>query len=220
MSEELFPTRHKKNPKVVYTTCKLCGNETPENQCQNGMCRDCLNKGDVYRCKKCGKEIIYTNYQKYVKNAKRFDVCSECFEYGNKVRIRQVCVDCGQQFDITNNQYDFYTNKGFEIPKRCKSCRDTKKNRSYSTIAGYSSYSSSKGISSSNHSNGGSGSFCFISTVICKYLGKSDDCNELSTLRKYRDTWLRNQPNGQKLIAEYYNTAPLIVSKLETSKKF
>lgn len=41
MSEELFPTRHKKNPKIEYATCKLCGNEIPENQCQNGICRDC-----------------------------------------------------------------------------------------------------------------------------------------------------------------------------------
>lgn len=130
MSEELFPTRHKKNPKIEYITCKLCGNEMPENQCQNGICRDCLNKGEVYRCKKCGKEILYTNYQRYVKNAKRFDVCPECFEYGKKVRLRKKCVDCGKEFEITNNQYDFYTSKGFEIPKRCKSCRDAKKNYS------------------------------------------------------------------------------------------
>lgn len=128
MSEELFPTRHKKNPKIEYATCKLCGNEIPENQCQNGICRDCLKKGEVYKCKKCGKDILYTNYQKYVKNAKRFDVCPECFEYGNKVRIKKKCVDCGHEFEITNNQYDFYTSKGFDIPKRCQSCRDAKKN--------------------------------------------------------------------------------------------
>lgn len=155
MSEELFPTRHKKNPKVEYTTCKMCKNEVPENQCQNGICRDCLNKGEVYRCKKCGKEILYTNYQKYVKNAKRFDVCPECFEYGNKVRIRQNCVDCGRPFEITNNQYDFYTSKGFDIPKRCKSCRDAKKNRSYSSSGGYSS-STTRHTSSSSINNSSS----------------------------------------------------------------
>lgn len=130
MSEELFPTRHKKNSKLEYTTCKLCGNEVPENQCQNGICRDCLNKGEVYRCKKCGKEIIYTNYQKYIKNAKRFDVCPECFEYGNKVWKKKKCVVCGCKFEITNNQHDFYKSKGLDIPKRCKSCRDAKNNSS------------------------------------------------------------------------------------------
>lgn len=219
MSEELFPTRHKKNPKFDYTTCKLCGNEVPENQCRNGICRDCLNKGEVYRCKKCGKEIIYTNFQKYVKNAKRFDVCPECFEYGNKVRIRQNCVDCGQQFEITNSQYDFYASKGFDIPKRCKSCRDAKKNRSYGSSDGYSSQTT-RHTSTSSGSSGNNGSFCFISTVICEYFGKRDDCAELNTLRSYRDNWLRNQPEGQQLIAEYYNNAPIIVSKLKSSAKY
>lgn len=153
MSEELFPTRHKKNPKVEYITCKLCGNEMPENQCQNGICRDCLNKGEVYKCKQCGKEILYTNYQRYVKNAKRFDVCPECFEYGNKTRIRKKCVDCGHQFEITNNQYDFYTSKGFDIPKRCKLCRDAKKNYSYSSSGGYSSQTTRHTSASSNNSS-------------------------------------------------------------------
>ncbi len=158
MSEELFPTRHKKNPKIEYITCKLCGNEMPENQCQNGICRDCLNKGEVYKCKKCGKEILYTNYQKYVKNAKRFDICPECFEYGKKVRIRKKCVDCGKEFEITNNQYDFYTSKGFEIPKRCKSCRDAKKNYSYSSSDGYTSQTT-RHTSSSGHDSSGMNSF-------------------------------------------------------------
>lgn len=163
MSEELFPTRHKKNPKVEYITCKLCGNEIPENQCQNGICRDCLNKGEVYKCKKCGKEILYTNYQRYVKNAKRFDVCPECFEYGNKVRIRKNCVDCGHQFEITNNQYDFYTSKGFDIPKRCKSCRDAKKNYSYSSSDGYSSQTTRHTSASSNNSSSTKYIFDFVS---------------------------------------------------------
>lgn len=127
MSEELFPTRHKKNPNVEYVICKICNNEVSENQCKNGICRDCLNKGKVYRCQKCGKEILYTNYQKYVKNAKRLDVCPECFEYGNKVKTMQKCIDCGCQFEITNNQYDFYNSKGLDIPKRCKLCRNAKK---------------------------------------------------------------------------------------------
>lgn len=221
MSEELFPTRHKKNPKVEYTTCKMCGHEAPENQCQNGICQDCLNKGEVYRCKKCGKEMLYTNYQKYVKNAKRFDFCPECFEYGNEVRIRKQCVDCGRRFEIINREYEFYIDKGFDIPKRCKSCRDDKKNRSHSSSGGY--YSQTTRHASSSYSSGSSGcnsSFCFISTVICEYFGKSDDCAELNTLREFRDNWLRNQPEGPQLIAEYYNNAPLIVSKLKASADY
>lgn len=122
MSEELFPTRHKKNPKIEYVICKLCKNEVAEDQCKNGICRECLKKGEVHTCKKCGKEILYTNYEKYIKNSKRFEVCQGCFNHGNEVRIYQTCVDCGKKFEITYNQYDFYVNKNLSIPKRCKSC--------------------------------------------------------------------------------------------------
>ena len=207
MSEELFPTRHKKSSNVEYTTCKLCGNEMPENQCQNGICRDCLNKGELYKCKKCGKAILYTNYQKYVKNTKRFEICQECFEFGNKVKLTRRCVNCWKKFEITNKQYDYYTSNGLDIPKRCKSCRDHKKGRLNTFNAR---------INTSKNS----GSFCFISTVICEYFGKPDDCSELNSLREYRDKWLRNQPDGQLLIAEYYNNAPIIVSKLKASVDF
>ena len=220
MSEELFPTRHKKNPNVEYVICKICNNEVSENQCKNGICRDCLNKGKVYRCQKCGKEILYTNYQKYVKNAKRLDVCPECFEYGNKVKTMQKCIDCGCQFEITNNQYDFYNSKGLDIPKRCKLCRNAKKNTPYETDGRYESQETRYYTSSDSGHSGGSGSFCFISTVICEYFGKSDDCVELNKLRNYRDNWLRNQPDGSQLIAMYYNNAPLIVSKLKTSSNY
>lgn len=160
MSEDLFPTRHKKNPKVVYATCKLCGNEVAENQCQNGICRDCLKKGDVYKCKKCGKEILFSNYQKYVKNAKKHDICSECFEYGYQVRMTPCCVDCGRSFEITNSQYDFFKGKGFDIPKRCPSCREAKKAGSDGRT-----YSSS---SSSNYSSGNNGFFSFIGGLFGK----------------------------------------------------
>lgn len=211
MSEELFPTRHKKNPKVAYTTCKLCNNEVAENQCQNGICRECLKKGEVYRCKKCGKEIIFSNYQKYIKNAKRYDTCQECFERGNQIRMTQTCIDCGRTFDISNNQYDYFIGKGLDIPKRCPQCRKIKKNRSYEN-----SYSSSY-TSSTTKSNG---SFCFISTAVCDYYGKDDNCKELKILRNYRDNWLRNQPDGQLLISEYYNKAPLLVSLLKTSQYY
>lgn len=204
MSEELFPTRHKKNPKIEYVICKLCKNEVAEDQCKNGICRECLKKGEVHTCKKCGKEILYTNYEKYIKNSKRFEVCQDCFNHGNEVRIYQTCVDCGKKFEITNNQYDFYVNKNLSIPKRCKSCIQSK-----------NEYSSSNKKSSSSD-----GSWCFISTVVCEYFGKDDNCNELNTLRNYRDNWLRLQPDGEELIKEYYNIAPIIVERLKSSKNY
>ncbi|MBR1730265.1 MAG: hypothetical protein IJ728_12175 [Selenomonadaceae bacterium] len=61
---------------------------------------------------------------------------------------------------------------------------------------------------------------CFITTAICEYFGKSDDCRELTTLRNYRDKWLKNQPYGQKLIDEYYKIAPSIVYEMKNSDNY
>ena len=56
---------------------------------------------------------------------------------------------------------------------------------------------------------------CFITTAVCKTLGKPDDCYELTTFRKFRDTWLIAQPDGKNLIAEYYIVAPKIVASID-----
>ena len=61
---------------------------------------------------------------------------------------------------------------------------------------------------------------CFITTAVCEYFGKSDDCRELTTLRNYRDKWLKNQPDGQKLIDEYYKIAPSIVVDMKNSDNY
>ncbi len=50
---------------------------------------------------------------------------------------------------------------------------------------------------------------CFITTAIVRSLGKPDDCDELETLRNFRDTWLaEHYPED---IEEYYAIAPGIV---------
>lgn len=217
MSEDLFPVRHKKNPKLNYVKCVLCQNEVAENQCKNGMCRSCLNdKGEVYQCKKCGKEIIYTNYQKYIKRAPKYDICKECFELNNQVKLRPVCVGCGKTFEITNGDYDFYIKKGFDIPKRCPTCRANKK----SSSSNFNPYSVPTPSPSTTPATKRKGSICFITTAVCEYLGKPDDCDELNKLRNFRDTWLCCQPDGPALIAEYYNKAPLIVSMMKASPRY
>src|SRR2546425_11895277 len=40
------------------------------------------------------------------------------------------CADCGQAFIFTAGEQEFYERKGFkEIPKRCKPCREARKQR-------------------------------------------------------------------------------------------
>ena len=210
MSEELFPTRHKKNPKCNYIECCLCHNEMPEEQCQNGICQSCLKTGEEYKCKHCGESLIYTNYAKYIKNARRFDICQDCFKTMNSIYTYITCSSCNKRFSITNGEYEYYMEKGLSLPKRCKDCR---KNKINSNASWYS-----QPTSRFHKSSGSSG--CFITTAVCEYLGKKDDCDELTILRQYRDSWLKFQENGIELISEYYKKAPIIVSHLKTSEKY
>ena len=55
---------------------------------------------------------------------------------------------------------------------------------------------------------------CYITSAVCTSLNKPDDCYELNLLRQFRDDCLKNEADGQKLIDEYYNTAPSIVQKI------
>jgi hypothetical protein len=53
---------------------------------------------------------------------------------------------------------------------------------------------------------------CFITTAVCKVYGKPDDCDELQTLRKYRDTYLKDTHPAD--IQTYYDIAPTIVLRI------
>lgn len=55
---------------------------------------------------------------------------------------------------------------------------------------------------------------CFITTAVCGSFGKPDDCYELMSFRKFRDRWLVKEADGKSLIAEYYEVAPKIVSRI------
>ena len=57
---------------------------------------------------------------------------------------------------------------------------------------------------------------CFIATATLVSIGKSEKCEELNFFRIFRDTWLSKQPDGQKLILEYYNIAPQIVKAINS----
>jgi len=47
-------------------------------------------------------------------------------EYADEVLV---CVDCGKEFTFTAGEQAFYAEKGYtNKPKRCKACRDAKKN--------------------------------------------------------------------------------------------
>ena len=37
------------------------------------------------------------------------------------------CADCGQEFVFTASEQDFYAQRGFTEPRRCPSCRASRK---------------------------------------------------------------------------------------------
>jgi len=42
--------------------------------------------------------------------------------------LQLVCSDCGQSFTFTAEDQEFFRERGYSAPKRCKSCRQAKKN--------------------------------------------------------------------------------------------
>lgn len=73
-----------------------------------------------------------------------------------------------------------------------------------------------KGYSRCPHMKGDeNSSSCFITSACVKAKGLPDDCYELTTLRSFRDTWLREQPGGKEVINSYYEIAPAIVARID-----
>lgn len=64
--------------------------------------------------------------------------------------------------------------------------------------------------------SGGSG--CFLTSACVDYMGKEDDCEELTALRKFRDGYMRSTESGKALVDEYYEIAPKIVKNIDNSQ--
>lgn len=62
----------------------------------------------------------------------------------------------------------------------------------------------------------GSSGGCFLTYACTEARGLPDDCEELTTLLKFRDGYMANLPQGPADICEYYHTAPTIVEKIRT----
>lgn len=60
-----------------------------------------------------------------------------------------------------------------------------------------------------------SGSGCYLTSACVRAKGLPDDCDELQTLRAFRDGWLKEQPYGEQSIQEYYRIAPAVVERID-----
>ncbi len=259
MSADLFPTRLKKVANTTYVKCKLCGRDVDEEKTEQGYCRDCLRTGETYKCARCGDDIVFTNYQKLIRHARKYDICKACNDKLNSIErrypcanpscsnmvevtyrlkenleskgkslptvckdcrnavyIRSRCSICDKLFEITFGEKEYYNNRGFGLPKKCPNCRSGKTPvYSGSTYTSSHRYSNPTPVSTSKKKS----SLCFITTAVCKYFNKPDDCYELTTLRKFRDTWLALQPDGKELVEAYYAIAPGIVNAIDSASE-
>jgi CxxC-x17-CxxC domain-containing protein len=83
------------------------------------------------------------------------------FVYNDK---NLTCADCGQEFVFTASEQDFYAQRGFTEPRRCPSCRASRKaargasdGGGSSSGAGYGGYGAGGGYSAGGYSGGGGG---------------------------------------------------------------
>lgn len=65
------------------------------------------------------------------------------------------CADCSQQFVFTASEQDFYAQRGFTEPRRCPSCRASRKAARNATGGGGGGYGSGGGYSSGGYGAGG-----------------------------------------------------------------
>ena len=65
------------------------------------------------------------------------------------------CSDCGMEFAFTEREQAFYAEKGFSEPRRCPSCRASRKAARQSEGGGYGGGSYAGGGYDSGYSSGG-----------------------------------------------------------------
>jgi len=71
------------------------------------------------------------------------------------------CADCGQEFVFTASEQDFYAQRGFTEPRRCASCRASRKAARNAEGGGssYGSYGAGGGYSAGGSGGGGGGGY-------------------------------------------------------------
>lgn len=82
-------------------------------------------------CKDCGKEFtISVKEQLFAQENKGFVLpkrCRDCREERKGKAKQIVCCECGDVFEFTASEQEFFAKNGFKEPKRCRNCRKARK---------------------------------------------------------------------------------------------
>lgn len=94
-------------------------------------CHDC--KKQTIKCSRCGTDVPLYQIREFrdKRRNQAKSVCQNCFailldeekRWREDIYITQVCRQCGCRYSITNGEAEFYNDKGFDMPSRCRSCR-------------------------------------------------------------------------------------------------
>lgn len=121
------------------------------------------------------------------------------------------CRNCRYSYTDTQEKFGgFYTKTVYvcglmgKVVDEYGSCKEYEEERN-ETNMGY------KG------SNLGGG--CFLTSACVEYLGKEDNCEELTALRNFRDEYMKKTKEGKELVDEYYKVAPQIVKFIDSSSQ-
>lgn len=122
------------------------------------------------------------------------------------------------KFDYKKAEADLY-DSGARHPDEIYEYKSEKAIRGYMKENGlnpdkyYRPDGKSKRSNSGSHSGSGSEG-CYLTSACVTARGLSDQCEELQTLRSFRDGYLSEQPGGPAEIEQYYATAPKIVEAI------
>lgn len=135
MPEYCTSCNEKRRDEVLIGECQICGDQIwmtyqkkwqfeEEGRRLPNLCIECRKKScekvDAGICDVCG-ETIRVSRIKYDREPHRiYDLCEKC---RHKVVKDEVCVQCNERFEITYGDKQFFEERGWDLPKRCKKCR-------------------------------------------------------------------------------------------------
>lgn len=72
-------------------------------------------------------KTLYIPGQKMMTENERMMNMEQEIKRENKYQYSGLCLDCGMQFGINEQEIDYYRSQGLALPKRCKACRFKRK---------------------------------------------------------------------------------------------
>ena len=117
--------------------CVICGSLVDKKTTEKGICKRCLDSYRIVNCSKCGRGIRFYGRQEHLERIKPPSRCDKC-----QVYTKLTCSDCYTTFEITIGEKEFYDKQGFDLPKRCKSCKQKQNAGVGKSASNYNSTSS------------------------------------------------------------------------------